>query len=154
MFGRELALIEAEALQIVFEKDEDLVEGDHAHLNCTEARVFFNHVIEKMPKMHQFTDRFNRFFKAIIKDNVSDVKSFAKDVPPEALFHIKGLEIPGYTISPFAKSTDSVPIDTKDMSMLEVACCTQKMKVFKFMSRDLNMRRSRDFLIDRRSKDI
>ena len=157
LFGRQLSLVEAEELQLNFVKGsgEDLVHGDRAHLACREAKEFFDHVIAKMPKMNQFTDKFLRVFKALIKDNANEVKSFSDDnVPPEALFLIKGLEIPGYTISPFAKSTDSIPIDTRDMSLLEVACCTQKMKVVKMMTETLNMRNSRDFLDDRRNKSI
>ena len=94
-------------------------------------------------------------FKSLVKDNANDVKSFSKDnVPPEALFIIKGLEIPNYSITPFAKSTDSIPIDTRDMSLLEVACCTQRMKVVQMMTETLNMRNSRDFIDDRRNKSI
>ena len=61
-----------------------------------------------MPKMSQFTDKFPRLYKAMHKGNVSDIKSFLKDVPAEALFLIKGFQVPGYEITPFKKCTDAV----------------------------------------------
>ena len=107
-----------------------------------------------MPKMKQFVAKIHTFQAGVLKDNVSAVKEFIKNVPPEALFRIKGLTVPDFKISPFSKATDEIPIDTSDMSMLEIACCARKTKIFKFMTELLNMRKSRDFLVDRRNKWI
>jgi hypothetical protein len=107
-----------------------------------------------MPKMKQFVAKIHTFQAGVLKDNISAVKEFIKNVPPEALFRIKGLTVPDYKIAPFSKTTDEIAIDTSDMSMLEIACCTRKTKIFKFMTELLNMRKSRDFLVDRRNKWI
>ena len=41
-----------------------------------------------MPKMPQFTKKFQTLFKAVLKGNVNDVRGFLRDVPVEALFFI------------------------------------------------------------------
>ena len=60
-----------------------------------------------MSKMKQFIAKIQSMFKGVLKDNVSAIKDILSNVPPEALFRIKGLQVPEYKVTPFPKSTDS-----------------------------------------------
>lgn len=104
--------------------------------------------------MKQFIAKIQSMFKGVLKDSVSAIKDILSNVPPEALFRIKGLQVPEYKVTPFPKSTDSISVDTTDMTMLEIACCTRKMKIQTFMMNNLHLMHSRDFMEKRRNKSI
>ena len=58
-------------------------------------------------------------------------------IPAEALFLIKGLEIPELKLNPFPGQTDEIKVDTSQMSILELVCVLGHQSLLQYLLKDL-----------------